>query len=106
MSDEQIKEQMKQMRQQMADEREEHERSMRKARDAQDAAREARNNQPPPSRGWGSMSNPETRSANDRANAAADPAGSNQDSRSTHEPRSPASREDREGAERGSREYN
>ena len=52
------------------------------------------------------MSNPETESSNDRRHTEAAPAGANPGRRSTHEPRTPASREDREGAERGSREYN
>ena len=104
MSDEQMREQMKLDKQKIADERKEHTRFMRKARDAQDAAREARN-QPPPASGWGSMSNPETTSASDRTNEAAGPAAHNQDSRFEREPRSPPSRERREDAERGSREY-
>ena len=100
-----VKEGMKQMRQQMADENRQHRIDMLKLRDAEDAAREARN-RPPPSRGWGSRSNPETDSTSNREHTAAAPAGADPERRSTHEHRLPASREDREGAERGSREYN
>ena len=98
---------MKEMRKKSAQSHESHQRYMRERRDADEAlkARMAQN-RPPPSRGWGSMSNPETASANDRVSTGAFPAAPNQDRINEHEARSPPSRERREDAERGSREYN
>ena len=105
LTDEQIREKMNKMKQQMADNREEHRQFMLKARDADEAwQKRVARNRPPPSRGWGSMSNPETASANDHVSTGAFPAAPNQDSINEHEARSPPSRERREDAERGSRD--